>query len=45
MDIPQLSKGDGGEESEEKRGRDGGRNNGGREICKERGKEELTAAE
>ena len=45
MNIPQMSKGDGREESEKKRGRDGGRDDRGTEISKERSEEELTVAE
>ena len=45
MNILQFSKGDGRKESEKKRVRDGGRDNGGRDISKERSKEKTTVAE
>lgn len=45
MNIPQFSKGDGRKESEKKRVRDGGRNDGGREISKKGSKEKTTVAE
>jgi hypothetical protein len=45
VNILHLSKGDGGEEGKEKRVRNGGRDDGRRDISKERSKEKPTVAE